>query len=572
LANQKRAQAVILVLLAGVSLLLLIGFRAAEQTPDSLSYAQAARAGQQLFHPHHLLFNPITRLVMTGLTLFGGPADAVLAGQVHVLVYSAACVLLFYLIVLRLTSATIAALLAAGSLFMTRGFWLFSTQVEVYVPAAAWLIAIAAMIALNRGQGFSILAQIVMSVFLSLAVLYHQTNVLFVIPLAGCLIAAQGRRGGGTAVRVIFLAGATVLLTYYLAFALVEQGASDRSFFSFCFRYALWSDQQWGTFGNYSLEGVATLARSQLWDMVAWPRGWRFAGNVSLGSLILVCFAWNAGQVWRRAEACGLRLLLLAWLAVYCLFFLWWLPREPEFFVGTLPPILLLIVLAANDLVKGLEGARWPGRVVVSVFLGCFLVMAVLTFKSTVLPWHRSRGLAYDTAFNLAATAPPGAMVGVDWSIYWHVGYYFSDRKIVNVVETARLFYLKMKIQDKLVLEKTGCLVVPLSFVSPDSIRIDCNGDCDPAGWARYLGWLLGFKFNGQGEVVACREFRVQAGRGEELYLFVRGEETAAGGFRSIVERLGEQTAPLAKGEGNPFLTWLATAYPRLGKDWAGLN
>ncbi|MFQ5719858.1 MAG: hypothetical protein ACE5IK_09955, partial [Acidobacteriota bacterium] len=77
--------AVLALLVVGV----LVGFRALSQTGDSLAYAGAIRSGARLWHPHHLLFSPIVRVLYLALRSIGLGVDAIVAAQIHNAVWAA---------------------------------------------------------------------------------------------------------------------------------------------------------------------------------------------------------------------------------------------------------------------------------------------------------------------------------------------------------------------------------------------------------------------------------------------------------------------------------------------------
>ena len=99
--SQSRGNSVILVLLALASFAILFGLRPAEQTGDGLDYAVSIRDGDVTFHPHHLLFIPIIRAIMTVTSSFGEAGDAVLASQIHNTLWSVIAILATYLLITR---------------------------------------------------------------------------------------------------------------------------------------------------------------------------------------------------------------------------------------------------------------------------------------------------------------------------------------------------------------------------------------------------------------------------------------------------------------------------------------
>ena len=86
-----------------------------------------------------------------------------------------------------------------------------------------------------------------------------------------------------------------------------------------------------------SARGLAALLRSQTAAVTAYPAGWGGAAVVLGGAAAAGLLVWHLRQIRRRAPEAARRAFLLAWVGVYWLFFLWWLPSDSDFFVVTLP-------------------------------------------------------------------------------------------------------------------------------------------------------------------------------------------------------------------------------------------
>src|SRR5207244_2900039 len=88
---------------------------------------------------------------------------------------------------------------AAGPHYATwaaprRGAWVYSTQIEAYVPATGALALLAAWL-LRRGRSPATpLLGVAVSLLLTLCILYHQSNVFICVPLAYWLVGEKGGR------------------------------------------------------------------------------------------------------------------------------------------------------------------------------------------------------------------------------------------------------------------------------------------------------------------------------------------------------------------------------------------
>ncbi len=85
--------------------MVLLLFRSEAQTGDSLEYARSIRSGADLFHPHHLLFNPVIRAVWTGMKVFRPGADPIEAAQAHNIFWALVTLAAVFGIVRRMTGS-----------------------------------------------------------------------------------------------------------------------------------------------------------------------------------------------------------------------------------------------------------------------------------------------------------------------------------------------------------------------------------------------------------------------------------------------------------------------------------
>ncbi|MBN3039762.1 MAG: DUF2723 domain-containing protein, partial [Candidatus Omnitrophica bacterium] len=172
----------IAVFLAGCVFLLLFSTRALFLTGDSINYALSAKNGSSLFHPHHLLYNLSIRNFFLLLNKLSMATDIILAAQIHNIFFSTISVLSIFFIIKKLTSSYVLSVLAGMSLLFSLGFWRLSTQIETYIPSLAFLSLM--MLTISSKDRMLNTNQLLMIAFLQvLAVLYHQMNILFFIPL-----------------------------------------------------------------------------------------------------------------------------------------------------------------------------------------------------------------------------------------------------------------------------------------------------------------------------------------------------------------------------------------------------
>jgi len=333
--------------------------RSIGQTPDGLSYALATRTGVDVYHAHHLLYVPVTRF----LFLLTGGREAIVAGALHNLIW---------LVVLALGAWRLAglrrwshggALLAAGALLSSRGVLYYSTHVETYLPALACLVMFAAVWFKPARSNLTAAA------WLALAVLYHQTNVLLVVPMLA--VSDRPRRD---LLRVVLPAGLAVLGLYIAGWQLAQ---SSTGFVPWLMTYARADVPAWGSAAHFSTAGLTAMGLSQLRMILPVPEALARPAAVAL-------LAALAGMTWhhlRQTDYRRERRFALVYLAVYLPFFLWWIPADPDFFLATLLPLWWLALLWLADL-----DARWRGR---------WLVVPVVLLLAGNL-WFTARPFATD--------------------------------------------------------------------------------------------------------------------------------------------------------------------------------
>lgn len=322
-------------------------------TFDALSYVMSveSKPWPELLHPHHLAYGPLGVLALwAGQVL--GHSGAALPMQLVNAVAGAAGVALFFAIVRRALRRVDLALVAALLLGGTYAFWYYAVEVEVYTVATLFLL-IALGLLLECLRHPTARAAALVGLAQGGAVLFHQTNVLFCVPVLVCWILNVGFWNWrsktqnpklGVAVAYIVALALTVGVPYVLAAFVVSGFRTWDELGSWLFEYARtgwWggpiTPQKWESLG----EGLA--------DTIAQPGG-ALLGLLLVGLLVLhlrtVIGDWRLeiGDRERRWNLpASISLLAVVWLLAYGAFFLWWEPDNVEFWIASLPPALLLL-------------------------------------------------------------------------------------------------------------------------------------------------------------------------------------------------------------------------------------
>ncbi len=347
-------------------------------TFDALSYVLDVdrKPWQELFHPHHLAYGPLGALVRQVGFAVGYTGSVLVSLQVVNAIAGAAGVTLFAALIFWRVQRVDVALTGALLLGSSYAYWYYAIEVEVYTIAALLLVgALWLMLRVLRQPSVTEVA--LLGVVHGGAALFHQTNVLLGVPIGLTLLLAakpptpptaqDGEQSGGRGRLWLQLA-----LAYAMPFVLIVGGSyalvalgisrfgSFQEFWEWLTAYAhtgWWGEPITPQTGQDFLFGVSeTLAKSG--GMWLW--------------LVLVGIVLFNGK--RLVQHYGREVAVLAtWLVVYALFFLWWEPRNREFWIASMPPMLLLVALA---LVAG--GKRGSAPIISAQrFVGVGIVGAV---------------------------------------------------------------------------------------------------------------------------------------------------------------------------------------------------
>lgn len=562
LSNTRRSRLFLALLAGGLVFLLLFLTRAAEQTRDSLVYALAAKTGVETFHPHHLIYTPVVRLIYQALSPLCPGCDAVFAGQVHNMLWAAVGIAALFYLLSSLWNTRMA--LAALVLFVgLRGYWELATQTTMYVPGAAVLITLSAVLLTARPKmGFG--RAVLLGVLLALAILYHQANVLFVLPLGVYLAAAGGKAGLRPGALILALAGGLTLGAYLLVYLRTAGGFSLAGFIDYCLAYTSEiclgglckaSPEGWGALSNLSAGGLQLALGSLVWNVVVLPERLELLAAPFFGLGVLALAGWHVVHLARRSADGPLRLFALTWLGAYFVFFWWWLPDYQHPFVVVMAPLSLLGFLALRD------AARWQlGRQAITqggllAILGAALVLGGRNFQARILPLNRSLGDAYHEAAALHAAAPHDCVFLTSYRTWNHLRYYFDRQTAVQARHPLSFFTQGLPLPAEYRLADHPCVLAATTFLLPTFVQDDYSDDpVDayryPDRWLAYLAWLLDVRPDGEG--FTSREFNVLQFAEGDPYLRLLPTRRPAASLDELFARLDDALADPTR----PFQSW----------------
>lgn len=515
--------------------MLLLATRSLQQPPDGLDYALAIRSGESLFHPHHLLFAPACRAVLLASSGMIPAVDAVLAAQLHNILWGLAAAFGCGAAAWSLCRSRAAAFAAAGLMLAARGGWVYSVQVEVYIPAAGALALAAALLAGAGPRPLGLGVRWAAAALLAAATLYHQTNALFCIPLVAGLAAGRGVRGAADGTWICLTGGIIVLAAYAAAFA-ASGGASAADFPGWCLGYALEPVPEWGSWSHFGLAGLRDLLASQGANVVAVPAGLEWPAALATGAALALIGLWHLRRLLTGAPQRTMRALLLAWPAAYFIFFLWWLPTDTDFFVATLPPLVLQAVWAGWEFGQRRGIGRMRPRLTPAAVAAAVALLAAVNLAFTVLPLHRSAGPHHETAAELAAAFPAADIFACGYGVNQNLRYHFGKR-VLDPAEPLRDLYAGLPLPRVQAPDPAATIVADAALLSPRFAVGDSDGLKRPGPWRRAMAWLLAIETDPAERTIRARPV-ARREVGGAAYLLIGPAETTDAPLDGILAQL----------------------------------
>jgi hypothetical protein len=406
-------------------------------TFDALSYVTSVerKPWTELFHPHHLAYGPLGALVLAVAQSVGYSGGAAVPLQLVNAAAGALGVALLFRTVRRVTSRTDIALAVALLLASSYAFWYYAVEIEVYTLAALFLIVCLDLM-LWPGQWTRQRAAM-LGLAHGLATLFHQTNVLLAAAVLVLAVAdwfVQRRAPGAWFARWLWYAvvyGLVVGLPYLYAIVIVSAFRTLDEALAWLTEYA--RTGWWG--GPVSSATLAELGQG-LSDTLVQPGG--ALAWLALGMCVLPWERLRARDEGRGTSAQGSarpdgRFLpsasgaaaLLVWLLVYGAFFAWWEPDNIEFWIASLPPLLVLIAWRVAHLPGG-----WRPLVLLGVAAG----MLAVNYDAITRRGDAASDLQRLVARELAARSTPADLLVIpDGLLELYLPYYEQRENFVSL-------------------------------------------------------------------------------------------------------------------------------------------
>ncbi len=203
---------------------------------DGLTYIQNIKIAtlSALFHPNHILYNPVNWIFFQILSLFGHEESLVFMMRVLNILFSIWSLYVCYMITQRTRlSAFITYFILFGMSF-SYGFWIYSLQTETYIFPLPFICLCLLEVIRISGNPNSLKSYALLSLYTIFAVLFHQQQILLVPVITATLIALFYFRKIAVTRKTFFLqlvsylglSGFSIVLTYSVIAVFVGKASS----------------------------------------------------------------------------------------------------------------------------------------------------------------------------------------------------------------------------------------------------------------------------------------------------------------------------------------------------------
>ncbi len=352
---------------------------------DSINYLNQIVEGKHLFHQHHLLYHFTAHLwYALWHPLFPGVRDYYIVESFTAFWGALNVLVIYFFLRKRFSLSILNATLVLSVVVFTYGFWLYSTNVEVYAPPMFFLLCCLFLLTGPRPEK----KIFYIALLHSLAILFHQVHVLFVVVVLYKIFTFRSLK----AFLIYACTGMAVVGAVYFSIGWwVEGNQSPGAWWQWIMGYtssdAYWQRPGWDMlmkvftgFTHAFIGGHFIFQLPWLKEVFAEYAGHSLQDEIFLSQhisstlaiiLSVACllfaalfiyfhirFIKNFRRIILRRGTVILPLLLCT--LVYSLFFCFWMPEILEFWIFQSILIWLMVLGTAFDY----ESASWlkPGR------------------------------------------------------------------------------------------------------------------------------------------------------------------------------------------------------------------
>lgn len=314
-----------------------------DQGYDSYAFLLDARAGLEIVHPHHLLYN-VLRYILFQLSTGIGLEPMKVISLASSLFGAVSLTMVFKILKMK----TLPELALTGTMLigMVYSFWYFSTSVEVNMVSMMFLLISIYYLFKVRSEKNSILAFL----FLAIGILFHELLILALIPL---FIFDSYRNGSlKRTVKLSTFSLVPGFIIYIIVAVVAAPVKSLSGVYSWLVSYGELG--RWGILGmsNFptSAGGIAkavfggSMLRQSLYAGIN-VSGILYLVGAGIAIIGLAMLLANAILEYANRKFIE-STLLIATSAVFAVFAFWWAPQDSGFWLYPVVLILLMIFMS----------------------------------------------------------------------------------------------------------------------------------------------------------------------------------------------------------------------------------
>jgi hypothetical protein len=343
---------------------------------DSLTYLTAVKAAlenkdfQNLAHPHHLIYNIILYSFAKTMIFLGYRQEITFPVQLFSIFFAVSGILLFYLLLHKLTRSMFVSVFGSLGLAFSRIYWALSSQAEPYSLICALSILSLLIFALafesgaKQSNNYSLALGGIMGV---ITLLQAACFLLFLSFLLYLFIFKKKMRFNLLLYSTVYFC--IVFIAYALTYLIM--GFSDLAKFIRWAMSYLFIDLGQGFIVSRYLKSflyiLSAIVRPRNLDKTFFMS----AQVYKYAAIFAVCIAIYLSRFkvsWIKSLGSGLRkfsgllILLSVWAIFFWAFFSWWAPQEIKFWAFLLIPlwtILSLLAAASEELYAQRRGSSF---------------------------------------------------------------------------------------------------------------------------------------------------------------------------------------------------------------------
>jgi len=378
------------------------------------------------------------------------------------------CAIFLFKCVLEATASRFLASFSLSSLVVSYAFWYYSSEVEVYVFSALFLIVTFYTLLRYRNSGTPA-SYLVPSLFFCLAVLFHQTNVLFLPVLLTAFFLRPEHRVKGI-IRALFLITVLVGGAYLYVGFIVRGERTAAGFRHWLMGHAGRTDMGWGRVENmYDVKKLAVgvgrtfvgghfvfktpLLRDRVKDALQYKSleeeeylvrhlpEWLATVLLILSALVGLVLLFLVVNLFARMKIVAREyrypaLLGVVWLVPYCLFFSWWEPENVEFWIAPLLPFWMFMAFSLGAVLR--SGVGEKRKIFAVVFLWSLILMLffVNALGSIIFQKNLRNNMSYVEASGISQNTSLGDVVIIEGGILSsYIRYHIIHREVIDLHE-----------------------------------------------------------------------------------------------------------------------------------------